>query len=306
MMSEFSFDRPLWLWLIVVAIVCLMKCRAKESALLFPHLFLVKKAADKRSFLPEFLKSVAIIGTIVALAGPVAIDKSVEVKKKGYDIVLAIDASGSMQERGFDKKNPFLRKFDVVKNLVRDFIKKRENDNIGVVIFGSFSYIASPLTFNKKVINEILSYLDIGIAGQKTAINDALIESINLLKNAKAKSKIVILLTDGIDTASKTPIDVAMKMAKKYHVKIYTIGIGDRRGIDEAFLQWIANKSGGRYFFAATAADLKRVYATIDKLEKSEIRGKHFVKKEQLYSYVLFVALLALLGYIYIYGKRGF
>ncbi|SMC09080.1 vWA domain-containing protein [Nitratiruptor tergarcus] len=305
-MSEFAFERPLVLWLIVLVIICFIKCRAKESALLFPHLSILKKAADKKSFLPEFLKAVAIFGLIFSLAGPVAIDKSVELKKRGYDIVLALDASGSMREKGFDKSNPFKTKFEVVKELVKDFIKRRVNDNIGVVIFGSFSYIASPLSFNKDVVNKILDYLDIGIAGQKTAISDALIESISMLKDSKAKSKVIILLTDGIDTASKTPISVAMKMAKKYHIKIYTIGIGQRRGIDERLLSWIAEESGGEYFFARTAKDLHKVYATIDKLEKSEIRGKEFVKKAELYPYVLFVAILALLGYIYIYSKRGF
>ncbi|WP_201338107.1 MULTISPECIES: VWA domain-containing protein [unclassified Nitratiruptor] len=305
-MSEFAFERPWVLWLIILVILCFIKCRAKESALLFPHLSILKKAADKKSFLPEFLKAVAIFGLIFSLAGPMAIDKSVELKKKGYDIVLALDASGSMREKGFDENNPFKTKFEVVKELVKDFIKKRVNDNIGVVIFGSFSYIASPLSFNKDVVNKILDYLDIGIAGQKTAISDALIESISMLKDSKAKSKVIILLTDGIDTASKTPISVAMKMAKKYHIKIYTIGIGQRRGIDERLLSWIAEESGGEYFFARTAKDLHKVYATIDKLEKSEIRGKEFVKKAELYPYVLFVAILALLGYIYIYSKRGF
>ena len=305
-MSSFAFERPWILVLVIVAIVCLIRCRAKESALLFPHLSILKRSVGKKAFLPEFLKAVAVIGTIVALAGPVTIDRSVEVKKRGYDIVLAIDASGSMGEQGFDRQNPALRKFDVVRELVKDFIKKRKNDNIGVVIFGSFAYIASPLTFNKEVVAKLLDYLDIGIAGQKTAISDALIESVNMLKHSHAKSKIVILLTDGIDTASRTPVDVALKMAQKYGVRIYTIGIGDRRGIDEAYLRYVAQKSKGHYFYAKDANSLKKVYATIDRLEKSEIKAGEFVKKEQLYPYVLFIAILALLGFIYIYSKRGF
>ncbi len=305
-MSEFSFERPLWLWLIVVVIVCFMKCRAKESALIFPHLSILKKAANTKGFLSEFLKATAIIGTIIALAGPVAVDKNVQVARKGYDIVLALDASGSMKEGGFDRAHPERTKFDVVKSLVKDFIAKRKGDNIGLLIFGSYSYIASPLTFNTDVITKILSYLNIGIAGQKTAIDDAIVEGVHMLKKAHAKSKILILLTDGIDTASRTPPDVAIKMAKKYHIKIYTIGIGERREIDERFLYWIAQQTGGRYFFARSAKDLAKVYATIDKLEKSTIRGNKLIKKEELYPYVLFVAILALLGYIYIYGKRGF
>jgi len=106
----------------VLVIICFIKCRAKESALLFPHLSILKKAADKKSFLPEFLKAVAIFGVIVSLAGPVAIDRSVELKKKGYDIVLALDASGSMKEQGFDRSNPAKTKFEVVKELVKEVI----------------------------------------------------------------------------------------------------------------------------------------------------------------------------------------
>ncbi len=305
-MDSFSFERPLWLYLIIVVAICAWKCRAKESAIIFPHINILKKAASTKSFLPEFLKMTAIIGTIVALAGPVFVDRNVELKKKGYQIVLAIDASGSMRESGFDRVNRSLSKFDVVKKLVKAFVKQRKNDNIALVVFGSYPYVASPLTFNKEVLSKLIDYIDIGIAGQKTALNDALFESINLLKKADAKSKIVILLTDGIDTASQTPIDVVMKMAKKYGVKIYTIGIGNKEGIDEAYLEWIAKNSGGRYFFAPDATTLKKVYATIDRLEKSQIKGGEFVKKEQLYQYPLFVAVLALLGFIYIYSKRGF
>ncbi len=305
-MSSFAFERPLWLLLIIVVIICAKKCRAKESAIIFPHINILKKAASKKSFLPEFLKYLAIFGVIVALAGPVKIDRSVEVKKKGYDIVLAIDASGSMRESGFDPRDLALSKFEVVKELVKDFIKRRENDNIALIVFGSFAYIASPLTFNKDVIIKLLDYLDIGIAGQKTALNDALFQSVSMLKNSKAKSKIVILLTDGIDTASKTPIDVAIKMAKKYGVKVYTIGIGAKRDIDESYLKWIAKSTGGEYFYAKDATTLKKVYEYIDRLEKSEIRGAHYIKKDDLYQYPLFVAVLALLGFIYIYSKRGF
>ena len=305
-MSDFAFERPLVLWLVVVVIVCLIKCRARESALIFPHLDIVKKAANKKSFLPEFLKATAIIGVVLALAGPVAIDRSQELHKRGYAIVLALDASGSMKEQGFDPANRALSKFDVVKRLVKEFIKRRHDDNIGVVVFGSVATVASPLTFNKEVLTRLLDYLDIGVAGQKTAIDDALVQSMRMLSRSSAKSKILILLTDGIDTASRVPPDVVMRMAKKYRIKIHTIGIGRKRDIDEPFLKWIAQQSGGRYFFAKDAKVLRRVYDYIDRLEKSEIRGKRFVKKDELYPYVLFVAILALLGYIYIYGKRGF
>jgi Ca-activated chloride channel family protein len=305
-MSSFAFERPLWLVLIILVVICALKCRAKESAIIFPHINILKKAADKKSFLPEFLKYLSLFGLIISLAGPVKIDSSIEIKKRGYDIVLAIDASGSMRESGFDINDLALSKFDVVRGLVKDFIKKRENDNIALIVFGSFTYIASPLTFNKDVIIKLLDFLDIGIAGQKTALNNALFQSVSMLKESKAKSKIVILLTDGMDTASKIPIDVAIKMAKKYGIKIYTIGIGRKRDIDEPYLRWIAKSTQGEYFYAKEASMLKEVYTKIDKLEKSKIRGESFIKKDELYQYPLFIAVLALLGFIYIYSKRGF
>jgi len=305
MIEDFAFERPLWLYLIVLVVVCSWKCRAKESALIFSALSILKKAAGKKGFLPEFLKMVALVGTIVALAGPLRLDHGVEMKKRGYDIVVAIDASGSMRESGFDPADPTLSKFDVVKRLVGEFVRRRKSDNIALVVFGSFAYIASPLTFNGSFIARLIEYMEIGIAGQKTAINDALFEGIHLLKSGEAKSKIVILLTDGIDTASRTPMEVVEKMARKHGVKIFTIGIGERGGIDESYLRWIAQKSGGRYFYAPDAATLQQVYETIDRLAKSEIRAGAFVKKEQLYQYPLFAAVLALLGFIYIYSRRG-
>ena len=304
-MNSFDFEYPYFLLLIPFFIICFLKCKAKESAIIFPHLSILKKAGSKKRFLLDFLKLTSLFLLVVAFAMPVRIDKSVEVKNYGYDIGLAIDASGSMKERGFDIKNPKKNKFSVVKNLVKDFIKKREQDNISLVVFGSFAYTASPLTFNKKVLEKIIDYLNIGIAGQKTAILDAIAQTISLLKTADAKSKILILLTDGIDTASKIPLEIVLKMAKKYKIKIYTIGIGSKEDINVALLKKIAKSSGGKFYFAKNAKDLKEVYEDINRLEKSKIRGKDFVKKEQLYPNVLFLSIMFLLFYIYFYGRRG-
>ncbi|WP_281951345.1 vWA domain-containing protein [Nitrosophilus kaiyonis] len=304
-MNSFGFEYPYLLLLIPFFIICFLKCKAKESAIIFPHLNILKKAGSKKRFLLDFLKLTSVFLLVVALAMPIKIDKSVEIKNYGYDIALAIDASGSMKERGFDPSNPLMDKFNVVKTLIKDFIKKRENDNISLVVFGSFAYTASPLTFNKKVLKKIVDYLNIGIAGQKTAIFDAIAQGVSLLKKGDAKSKILILLTDGIDTASQIPLDVVLRMAKKYNIKIYTIGIGSKRDINMFLLNKIAKESGGKFYFAKNANDLKKVYEDINRLEKSKIRGKDFVKKEQLYPYVLFLSIMFLLFYIYLYGRRG-
>ncbi|WP_187647189.1 vWA domain-containing protein [Nitrosophilus labii] len=304
-MSSFGFEYPWILILIPIIIFCALKCKAKESALIFPHLKLLKKAGSKKSFLVEFLKYSSIFLLVVSLAGPIRFDSSVSVKNIGYDIALAVDASGSMKERGFDEEDFLKDKFTVVKELLKDFISKRERDNIALVVFGTFAYTASPLTFDKDVLKKIIDYLQIGIVGQKTAILDAIAQGISLLKKAEAKSKILILLTDGIDTASKIPLDVILKMAKKHKIKIYTIGIGDKENINIPLLKKIAKETKGDFFFAKNASALKEVYNKIESLEKSEIKGAQFVKKDQLYIYTLFLSVLMLLVYIYFYGRRG-
>ena len=304
-MSSFSFEHPWILLLIFLVIICALKCKAKESALIFPHLRLLKAADRKKGFLIEFLKYSTLFLLIVSMAGPVREDNTVSIKKSGYDIVLVMDTSGSMKERGFDKKDVAKDKMAVVKDIAKDFIQKRKNDNIALVAFGSFAYVASPLTYDKKSLSKILDFIDVGIAGQRTAMLDGIALGIELLKKGEAKSKIMVLLTDGIDNASKIPPGVIIRVAKKYHIKIYTVAIGDQKSIDENLLKKISKKSKGRYFFATDAKTLKKVYNEIDELEKSKIKSGKFIKKDELFIYPLFVAVLALLWFIYLYSKRG-
>jgi len=304
-MNSFEFLYPWVLFLIPLSIICFIKCRAKESAIIFPHLHLLKKSSGKKRFLLDFLKFSSFFLLIVSIAMPVRVDKSKIIKNYGIDIALAIDASGSMKERGFDEEHLDKSKFDLVKILVKDFISKRVNDNISLVVFGSYAYVASPLTFNKEALKKIIDYLNIGIAGQKTALIEGALEAIKLLKKGEAKSKILILLTDGVDTASEVPLEILLKMAKKYNIKIYAIGIGSKEDINIPLLKKIAKESKGEFFFAKDFKDLKKVYEKINKLEKSKIRGEKFVKKEHLFIYTLFLSIMFLLFYIYFYGRRG-
>ncbi len=304
-MSSFGFEYPWVLLLLPLFVLCAKFCQAKESALLFSNLRLIKKVGRGKSFFLEFLKYSALFLTVVALASPIKRDSSYEVKKQGYDIVLAIDASGSMREKGFDPTRLDRNKFEVVKELIKEFIKRRENDNLGVVVFGSFAYAASPLSFDKEFLSKLIDFLQIGVAGQKTAITDALALSIELLKKGEARSKIVILLTDGNDTAGRVPPEAITKMAKKHSVKIYTIAIGDEEGINKKYLKFLADQSGGEFFFAGYAQDLKEVYKRIDALEKSKIKQTRFIKVDRFYIYPLFLATIFLLLYIYYYSRRG-
>jgi len=244
---------------------------------------------------------------IIALMSPVK-DEPYELEPKhGHEIALILDASQSMEARGFDVNNPGASRFDVVKEIVKDFINRRENDNIGLVVFGAYSFIASPLTYDSHILSRIVSQLQVGMAGQYTALYEALAQGVNLLKMSEAKSKVAILLTDGYSTegVDKIPLDVALDMAKKEGVKVYPIGIGMPNEYNRAVLMKIAKETGGVAFGASSANELQAVYKKIDELEKSEIKNESFTYLKYYYVYPLFIALLSLMLYIYLRNKRG-
>ena len=227
--------------------------------------------------------------------------------KDGYEIALILDASQSMQARGFDRNNPMLTRFDAVKEIVSDFIKERKSDNIGLVVFGQYSFIASPLTYDENILNKIVSQLYIGMAGKYTALNTSLAQGVNLLKMSKSKSKVAILLTDGYSTPQidKIPLDIALDMAKKEGVKVYPIGIGQNTEYNENVLLKIAKETGGVAFGASSAAQLQEVYKRINELEKSEIKSESFTNTNYYFFYPLFLSLISLMLYVYLRNKRG-
>jgi Ca-activated chloride channel family protein len=211
-----------------------------------------------------------------------------------------------MSARGFDRSNPNLTRFDVVKEIVSDFISQRKNDNIGLVVFGAYSFIASPLTYDENILNKIVSQLYIGMAGKYTALYESLAQGVNLLKTGKSKSKVAIPLTDGYNTSQNGfALEVAVDMAKKEGIKVYPIGIGSSREYNQRVLIDIAKETGGVAFGASSASKLKEIYKRIDELEKSEIKSETFTYKKYYYIYPLFISFFALMFYIYLRNKRG-
>ena len=196
-------------------------------------------------------------------------------------------------------------KFEVVKEVVGDFIEKRTNDRIGMVTFADIAFIASPLTFEKKFLTDITKMQKMGIAGKRTAINDAVVQSYNLLSKSTAKSKIAILLTDGVDNMSKIPFQDVINLIEKRDIKLYVIGIGDERDYNGAYLKALAEAGGGEAYGARDATSLQNIYAQIDKLEATKIDDKKIVQHTYLYIYPLFVAILALLLFLYLRNSRG-
>ena len=304
-MSQFSFEYPLAFGVLILFLICAKWCRERSRAIFFPHVgTLIAKTAHKSSLL-SWLKWIGIVAAVTALASPVITKSYSNSKKEGRDIVLVIDSSDSMRQMGFDPNNPYKNKFDVVKEVVGDFIEKRKDDRIGMVTFADVAFIASPLTFEKEFLTNITEMQELGMAGKRTAINDALVQAYNLLSKSKAKSKIVILLTDGIDNMSKIPFADVKSMIEKRKVKLYAIGIGSPRDYNGAYLQALAQAGKGEAYGARNAQMLSKVYDEIDKLEASKLNNKKVVEHTYLYIYPLFLAILSLLLFVYFRNQRG-
>ncbi len=300
MYNNFTFEYPYFLLLIVLFIICSIYCKAKTPTYLIPHLNIFKFANQKSMIFINSLKYLVIIFSILALASPVKINDTILLKNDGVNILLNLDASGSMKERDLDE-NYSKNRFEVVKDIVKDFMDKRVADNIGIVLFGDSVLIASPLSFDKDAQKQIIDYLDVEMAGQKTALIDSIAASINILKNQKAKSNIIILLSDGVDNASNIPLDVVIKLLNKYNIKAYTIGIGN---FNNEVLYKIANESNAKAYKAMSKEDLALIYEDINKLEKSQIDQNKIILKDYLFFYPLFFAILFLILLIYLRNKE--
>ena len=295
-MGNIVFEYPLVFGVLLLFIVCERFCKAKRQQLIMPNLPMLKKVAQTQSVLLNTLKLLMVVLLVTALASPIKEDEVVVQNDKGYEISLLLDASGSMEQ--YDK-------FTIVKAIVQDFLKKREHDKLGLTIFADFAYVAIPLTYDKKSISELLEKIDVGIAGrQRTALYEALFMSSKLFKKSHSKHKIAILLTDGVDNAGTIPLDVAVKTAKKYGIKVYVIGVGGARDVDRNVLASIAKETGGKFYMAGTAERIQEVYDEIDHLEKSEIKANKFIKKHYFYQYPLGGAIAALFIYIFMRRRR--
>ena len=290
----FSFEYPEFFLLIILFVICCKFCKAKFESLYFPQLNLISKKEIFKNRILIYLRWITIISLLTALASPYKTEKLEEKPKNGLNIALLIDTSESMKMIGFNQTNLRLNRFQVVKNVVNDFIKKRTNDNLGLVVFGEYSFIASPLTFDKKILSEVLNNLHIGIAGKTTAIYDAIGQTVALLKNEENSTNIAILITDGINTAGTLNRDEVIQLAKNRKIKFYTIGIGRMGEINPFDLQDIAEQTGGKFFLAKNGAELQAIYQEIDRLEKREIKSIEHEIKDYLYFYPLLISLLSL------------
>lgn len=316
----FAFRDPIYLLLLLLlplVVFWFLKGQRRSARLKYSDVNLVKRLSRslKQRLRPLLLllRLMAITAFILALARPQSSSKEQEVLTEGVDIVLAMDVSSSMRSVDFKPNN----RLEAAKSVAREFIKSRSNDRIGMVVFAGESFTQCPLTLDYGVLLTLLE--DIQIADQDwdgTAIGMGLVNAVNRLKESKAKSKVIILLTDGVNNRGQVDPLTAAQIAKAYGIKIYTIGAGKEGTamypmddpffgtryvpmqveIDEKTLTKIANTTNGRYFRATDTERLKEIYEEISDLEKTQIEVKEYTQYEELFVYFLAVGLLGMLG----------
>lgn len=229
-----------------------------------------------------YMKVIAAVLIVVAIARPQGSFTKEKSFTKGIDIVMAIDVSTSMLEKDFSPN-----RLEAAKAVASEFVSKRPNDRIGVVVFAGESFTQCPPTIDHNIVQKQIEAIQDGLLEDGTAIGMGLATSVRVLKNSNAKSRVCILLTDGVNTSGKIDPLTAVDIAKNFNVKVYTIGVGTPKGnilgIDEGLMSTISKSTGGIYFRAGSNARLKEIYDQINRLETIEIEKNAMHKKTELY-----------------------
>ncbi len=316
-MNFFRFEDP-WFLIFFLIIPYLLWKRKEQLAISYSSLEILQNIRAIQvgflSAIPLALRLFAISLFIIALARPQEGYKRTEILSMGVDIIMALDTSGSMQALDFIKNEKRDTRLAMVKDVVSKFIENRTNDRMGMVIFGSEAYTQCPLTLDQNILQSFLSKIDIGMAGDSTALGSAVGIAVKRLKDLKSDSKLIILLTDGRNNAGNLAPLQAAQTAKAFGIKIHTIGVGTRGkapflvnsifgqryvyqevDIDEVTLKEIAKITGGQYFRATDLESLESIYKQIDKMEKSEVKVFDHSEYTELFHYFLIPAILFLL-----------
>jgi Ca-activated chloride channel family protein len=319
-MNNTTFANSEFFYILIFPILALIwytiKYKTYKSNIIFSNTESIKnkKSLKKKLIhIPILLKIIASILLVIALARPQSSINWEESSMDGIDIVLAMDISGSMLARDLKPD-----RLEASKNVAMDFIKKRKNDKVGLVIFAGESFTQCPLTTDHDVLINLFKDVESGMVDDGTAIGMGLATAINRLKDSEAISKVIILLTDGVNNSGMVPPLTAAEIAQKFNIRVYTIGVGTKGvapypfqtpfgiqyqdvevKIDEETLQDIATITGGKYFRATNNNSLANIYKDIDNLEKSKIEITEFHKRsEEFLSFALWALALLFTGFI--------
>lgn len=257
----------------------------------------------ERDFLKPILALIAWCLLVTAAARPEWIGEAIELPVSGRDLMFAVDLSGSMERPDFNLNGDQVDRLTVVKSVAGNFLERRAGDRIGLILFGKRAYVQTPLTFDLKTVRAMLEESVIGLAGKETAIGDAIGLAVKRLKERPRDSRVLILLTDGANTAGEVDPLQAASLAKDAGLKIYTIGVGaDRMQVDSFFgsrtvnpssdldektLSEIANLTGGKYFRARNTEGLEQIYRQLDQIEPIKSDSEIFRPKRQLFHWFL-------------------
>jgi len=285
--------------------------RGAPPAFLYSSLNLVEGLTGlRRSNAGRFLGALrwlALAVFIFALAQPRLTSSTSSVKASGIDIVVALDLSGSMRTPDYTVNGQSVDRFDMAKSVLEKFVGERPDDRIGLVVFAAQAFIASPMTLDHDYLLDNIDRLQIGtINSDATAIGDGITTALNRLRNIKAKSKIIVLMTDGANNSGKIDPITATEAAQALGVKIYTIGLGNREIVeqmglppgflpDDDTLQQIAQMTGGIFYRADTTEKLQSIYDQIDKLEKTEAVVNKYTEYKELFQWMVSCGLALLL-----------
>ena len=270
---------------------------------------------------PLWLAALAWVSLVAAAARPQWLGAPTDLPVTGRDIMLAVDLSRSMQQTDLSMNGQTIDRLTAVKFVADKFIDRRIGDRIGLILFGERAYLQAPLTFDRKTVKTLLNEASIGLAGDATAIGDAIGLAIKRLKDQKGHDQVLILLTDGANTAGEVEPLKAAEIAAKYGLKIYTIGIGADSSsmpglfgglrnnpsldLDEKSLKAIAHITGGRYFRARDLAELDQIYGELDKIEPAIKDAKRYRPITALYPWPLGLSLLMAAGLFWRQTRNG-
>jgi len=316
MIKGIQFAEPHYLWLLclipVMVAVSIYFWKKKPSFLRFSSFMLLNEYSpslrQRFLILPFILRMLAVAAIVIALARPQSSSSGQNITTEGIDIIVSLDISTSMLAEDL-KPN----RIEAAKKVAEKFIDSRPTDRIGLVVFGGESFTQCPLTTDHAVVKNLLRGIESGMLADGTAIGEGLATAVNRIRESKAKSKVIILLTDGVNNIGAIAPQTAGEIAKTFGIRVYTIGVGTKGfapypfntpfgkqyqnvevQIDEATLRQIADETGGQYFRATSTDKLKQVYAEIDQLEKTKIDVTEFRNKSEEFYPLVLIALILL------------
>lgn len=306
----------LWIPLVLLA-VGLIKSKTRRNSVAFTNFHNLRSKANAKYFLPQFFDFIALFILVLALARPVTLEKTVTPPVEGKDIMIALDVSGSMEALDFQPKN----RITAAKNVIEAFVKGRKSDRLGLVFFAKESFLQVPLTTDYDIFSELLARVTTGVIEDGTAIGNGLGLALSRLESSKAKSKVIILLTDGDNNSGNISPETAANLAAEKGVKIYSILIGTnglvpfpagkdffgrdtfqkvQMKVNPELLRNISDKSGGKFYQSISTEELQKAFKDIDELEKSPIPARKLkIYNEYAPDFIILAMILILLARIF-------